>query len=332
MPLAAPAFLCFALALALSALPRVRAHGYVGAVGIDGTIYQGNVPNNPTGPSPIRLISTIDPVKGADNPNLSCGQNAQNAALVVPANPASAVTFAWSGGPGFNWPHNTGPLMTYMAECEGTTCDKYNATNAKWFKIDEVGKKSDGTTWVQQDIMNGANFTVNLPATLKAGQYLIRHEIIALHLATTIGGAEFYPSCTQVNVGGDQSGVPNATVSFPGAYSDTDPGIYDPDVFDAGAPYIFPGPPIASLITSNRDSTPISQTISPIASAASPSNSASPPNSAAMPSGSSSITSADVVCRITAQGDQHQQQALFRVPRHLARAVRRLVRRAGFPA
>ncbi|OCH91552.1 hypothetical protein OBBRIDRAFT_519691 [Obba rivulosa] len=313
-----------AFALALSLLSEVCAHGFVSAVGIDGTIYQGNVPNNPTGPSPIRLISTIDPVKGADNPNLSCGQNAQNAAQVVPATPGSAVTFAWSGGPGFNWPHNTGPLMTYMAECEGTTCDKYHATDAKWFKISEVGKQSNGT-WVQQNIMNGANFTLNLPATLKAGQYLIRHEIIALHLATTVGGAEFYPSCTQVDVGGDQTGVPNATVSFPGAYSDTDPGIYDPNVFDANAPYIFPGPPIASLISSNGSSSPVSQTANPIASSPSPLNTATSPNSAAMPSGSGA--SADAVCRISAQGNQ--PQALFSVPQHFAHAVRRLVRRVG---
>lgn len=43
-------------------------------------------------------------------------------------------------------------MMTYLAECTGTTCDKFDAANAKWFKIDEVGKKSDGKTWKQQDI------------------------------------------------------------------------------------------------------------------------------------------------------------------------------------
>ena len=56
----------------------------------------------PTEDSPIRLIDDIDPVKGASNPNLSCGQNAQNAALVVPANPGSQVAFSWSGGGGGN--------------------------------------------------------------------------------------------------------------------------------------------------------------------------------------------------------------------------------------
>ena len=42
--------------------------------------------------------------------------------------------------------------MTYMALCEDTTCDKYDATNANWFKIDEAGLKPDGSGWWQEDI------------------------------------------------------------------------------------------------------------------------------------------------------------------------------------
>lgn len=45
-----------------------------------------------------------------------------------------------------------------------------------------------------------------------------------------MGGAEFYPSCTQVLIGGSGNTQPDITVSFPGAYHDDDPGIYDPDV------------------------------------------------------------------------------------------------------
>lgn len=52
--------------------------------------------------SPIRLIDDVDPVKGTSNPNMACGQHAQNAALVVPANPGSKVTFDWASGQGGN--------------------------------------------------------------------------------------------------------------------------------------------------------------------------------------------------------------------------------------
>jgi hypothetical protein len=69
----------------------------------------------------------------------------------------------------------------------------------------------------------------NLPKTLAAGNYLMRHEIIALHLGSEPGGAEFYVVCGQLKVGGNQSGAPapSELVSFPGGYTDTDPGILD---------------------------------------------------------------------------------------------------------
>ena len=87
------------------------------------------------------------------------------------------------------------------------------------------------------------------------GEYLVRHEIISLQNAVAAGGAEFYPSCTQIKVSGSQSGTPNQTVSFPGAYSDTDPGILDPNVYSPGSPYVFPGPPVSNLASASDMST-----------------------------------------------------------------------------
>ncbi|KAI9437318.1 glycosyl hydrolase family 61-domain-containing protein [Lactarius indigo] len=230
----------------LALLPSVAAHGFVTKVVIDGKTYSGNVPNAKPTDSPIRQIADIGPVKGASNPDLNCGLSAQLATEVAPANPGSNLQFFWGNPGGSNWPHDTGPLMTYMAACDTTTCDKFNGSSAKWFKIDQIGRKSSGD-WYQQDVMNGSPVAVTLPTEVAPGDYLVRHEIIALHLAVSLGGAEFYPSCTQIRVGGSQSGTPNQTVSFPGAYSDNDPGIYDPNVYDNNAPYVFPGPPVSNL-------------------------------------------------------------------------------------
>ena len=93
-----PCFI-FALSPLLSLLPSATAHGYVTKVVIDGTSYSGNVPAAQPSDSPIRQISDISPVKGADNPSLNCGLNAQLATMVVPANPGSVVEFYW-GDPG----------------------------------------------------------------------------------------------------------------------------------------------------------------------------------------------------------------------------------------
>ena len=98
--------------------------------------------------------------------------------------------------------------------------------------------------------------TAQIPSNLKAGNYMVRHEIISLQNAVAQGGAEFYPSCSQLNVGGSQTGTPQQSdlVNFPGAYKDTDPGIYDPDVYNPGASYTFPGPNVASFISGSSSS------------------------------------------------------------------------------
>ncbi|KAF8623797.1 hypothetical protein AX15_006189 [Amanita polypyramis BW_CC] len=227
----------------------VAAHGFVHQVIIDGQAFPGNSPGSNSVQSIIRTISTIDPVKGAMSSEMNCGWNPQPAALVGDAMPGSTVAFDWRAISLSSWFHNTGPIMTYMASCGDTTCDKYNTAQAKWFLIDRQGQSSNGT-WAQASLTQGAMATVKIPSNLAAGNYMIRSEIIALQNAVSEGGAEFYPSCTQLRVGGSQSGMPSSSdlVSLPGAYKDSDPGILDPNVYNPGASYTFPGPSVASFI------------------------------------------------------------------------------------
>lgn len=73
--------------------------------------------------------------------------------------------------------------------------------------------------------MHGNVAEAQIPPTLAAGNYLIRTEIIALHLAATEEGkVEFCVSCSQLRVGGNKTGVPKSTdlVSLPGVYKDSD--------------------------------------------------------------------------------------------------------------
>lgn len=234
----------------LALLPSmVAGHGFVQDITLDGKFFKGNpVGGPPTGPSAIRQVNSQNPIKGAMNRNVNCGNGATPASLVLDANPGSKLTFNWRAADGSKWPHNTGPILTYMASCGNTTCDKFDPINAKWFKIKQEGRKSNGD-WQQVDLFNGGVSNASIPDTLAPGNYMVRHEIIALHLATSFGGAEFYEGCIQLRVGGDQTGAPQPSdfVSLPGAYSDNDPGIFDPNAFDAGSPYVFPGPPVTNL-------------------------------------------------------------------------------------
>ena len=107
----------FALSPLLSLLPSVAGHGYVTNVTIDGTSYAGNVPNAEPFASPIRQISDISPVKGADNPSLNCGLNAQLASMVVPANPGSVMDFYWGDPDGSNVSFSRFPYVKLFQSC-----------------------------------------------------------------------------------------------------------------------------------------------------------------------------------------------------------------------
>jgi lytic cellulose monooxygenase (C1-hydroxylating) len=71
-------------------------------------------------------------------------------------------------------------------------------------------------------IANGGWSYFTMPSCVAPGQYLLRAEIIALHNAKSQGGAQFYVSCAQIQVTGSGSKT-GSTMSFPGAYSATDP-------------------------------------------------------------------------------------------------------------
>jgi len=182
----------------------------------------------------------------------------------VDANPGDEVKFSWVNGEEGPWVHNTGPVMTYMASCGSVGCANFDSANAEFFKISELGKKADGSTWFMSDLNAGLNATTSatIPTNLPAGEYILRHELIALQLGMSVGGAEFYPACLQIRLGGNNATVAAAsssntmpsgskTVTFPGGYSDNDPGIFDPDVYNPGSSYTFPGPPLVGAAVSD---------------------------------------------------------------------------------
>ncbi|PPQ70718.1 hypothetical protein CVT24_000833 [Panaeolus cyanescens] len=98
-------------------------------------------------------------------------------------------------------------------------------TGKTWFKIWEWAPRWTASTGLIFDSINIDRFNFTIPKNVPNGQYLLRGEQIALHLSGSTNGAQFYVGCAQINVVGGGSGSPGPTVSFPGAYSATDPGI-----------------------------------------------------------------------------------------------------------
>ncbi|THH08453.1 hypothetical protein EW145_g2693 [Phellinidium pouzarii] len=283
---------------------RVSAHGGPRYVSIDGTTYEGANGVSASSNSAVRKVSTGDPVTDVTSNNLICGQNAQTAPNVATAKPGSFLQFYWENEGSGNWVHNTGPIMTYMASCSGDCTLFIPDSSTEWFKIEEDGEAQSGAsgTWAQAAITTGAPANVTIPSGLAAGNYLVRHELIALQNSQSIGGAEFYPSCLQLTVTGNDSGKPNTTVHFPGAYTANDPGIlgnfYNPDVV-----YVFPGGPIVSISDSGSSGSSSSSVSSSSHSgrasttAADTSGFASP--TATLVSASSTASAANVQCSIS---------------------------------
>jgi len=65
--------------------------------------------------------------------------------------------------------------------------------NASWFKIGEMGLPSSNPDYWATEVLNDncGHFDVKIPTGIAAGNYLLRAEVIALHVASSVGGAQY---------------------------------------------------------------------------------------------------------------------------------------------
>ncbi|KAK4231625.1 family 61 putative glycoside hydrolase [Podospora fimiseda] len=246
----------------LTTAATVLAHGYVDNATINNQLYQFYQPYQDPymgewAPKRIsRPVYSNGPVENVTSIDLQCGGISSEGKIGSSPAPLHALAFA---GQEVNlrwtyWPDShMGPVITWMSRCPDTGCNEWQPEDKKvWFKIKDGGRETVDKTW-PDDVWastpfmfhgnKGYNYTI--PACLKPGFYLVRHEIIALHSAWAEGGAQFYPSCHQLEVKGDGDVVvddENLLVGFPGAYEANHPGIHV-NVWNAGG-YTIPGPKV----------------------------------------------------------------------------------------
>lgn len=146
-----------------------------------------------------------------------------------------------------------GPVLAYMTKVSNAaTADG----STGWFKVFEDGWKKNPSGWGGGDDYWGVKdlnaccgkINVKIPSDIPAGDYLLRAEVIALHTASGVGGAQPYATCYQLRVTGGGSASP-ATVNFPGAYSASHPGI-QVNIHTQMTSYSIPGPAVYSGGTS----------------------------------------------------------------------------------
>ena len=104
--------------------------------------------------------------------------------------------------------------MNYIAKCQGNCSTFKGDSGAIWSKISQKGFENG--KWASDELItNGFKWDVQIPASLAPGDYLLRHENLALHEGEYLGGAQFYPVCVQLTVGGNGTKIPGG-LSFPG--------------------------------------------------------------------------------------------------------------------
>lgn len=89
-------------------------------------------------------------------------------------------------------------------------------------------------------ISNNNSWLLKIPSDLASGNYVLRHEIIALHSADESDGAQNYPQCFNLAITGTGSLRPTGT---PGKslYSESESGILL-DIYKKLDGYQIPGP------------------------------------------------------------------------------------------
>ena len=238
---------------AIVSFSRVTAHGVVSGIVADGVYYQGYTPSlqyqNPppkvVGWSIPEDLSTgfVDP-NNYTTPEIICHLGATPGQASASVKAGGTVTLEWTP-----WPvSHHGPVIDYLANCNGE-CTMVDKTTLKFNKIDGVGlindKPAPGTWASDQLIANNNSWTVTIPTSIAPGNYVLRHEIIALHSAENADGAQNYPQCINLQITGSGTNSLASGTLGKVLYTSTDPGVLV-NIYTTLTSYLVPGPPLMS--------------------------------------------------------------------------------------
>jgi cellulase len=237
-----------ALGALASILDLVSAHGFVTGIKAGSSWTLGSDPNWFYQPSNTRIQTagwdSLNQDLGFVEPNslgstdINCHKSATAGRLYASVAAGQSIQLPWN-----KWPSDShkGPLINYIAPCNGD-CTTLTPGSLKWSKISQAGL-SNGAWPTDPLPTNNFTATVTIPSKLKAGNYVLRHEIIALHSASNDNGAQFYPQCLNLKVTGSGTVAPTAGVAGTALYKKTDPGVLY-NIYNGQTTYTIPGPAV----------------------------------------------------------------------------------------
>lgn len=122
----------------------------------------------------------------------------------------------------------------------------------EFFKIAERGLVKGDSYWAQDELCvanatdgKGKMWDVVIPAGLKKGAYVMRHEPISIQ--DNSGVAQLYPQCVNLEVGGDGTVLPEGILGEK-LYDPNSPSFLSGPNYPKGSKtYKIPGPPLADF-------------------------------------------------------------------------------------
>jgi cellulase len=232
-----------------------QAHGILSAIKVDGTDFKAYDPSFQYQTPPPEVIEWscpecqdqgfVEPSMYTDATKIACHKDATAGAKVAKVAAGGTIDVTWN-----TWPasHN-GPVIDYLAKVDDATSAK--ASDLSFFKIDEAG--FDSGKWATEKLIaNDLTWSVKVPESIAPGQYVLRHEIIALHSAGQENGAQNYPKCINIEVTGSGTETPAGTAANK-LYTPDDAGI-KVSIYGDNSGYKIPGPALFSGASSGSGS------------------------------------------------------------------------------
>ena len=195
----------------------------------------------------------LDP-SNYQSPDIICHVGAKPGQLSLTVAAGESIGLQWS-----SWPSSHhGNKVNYLANCRGK-CEEVDKTKLEFNKIDErglihsnpdypIGEFINDVTagyWAGDELRdNGKKAWFKVPEWLAAGNYVLRHELMALHNAMAEGaGIQHYPQCINLIVtGGGSDSLESGTLGTD-LYRRDQPGVVV-NIFRNPGEYTVPGPEV----------------------------------------------------------------------------------------
>lgn len=133
-------------------------------------------------------------------------------------------------------------MVQLRADARGKQQQGVDKTKLQFFEIGQSALvDSAADVWAGNVmIKNNLTWFIKIPTAIAPGNYVLRHEAIALHAAGQENGAQNYPFCFNLAVASSGTDKP-AGKPILGMFSSTDPGIKFDLFARKGGAYPMPG-------------------------------------------------------------------------------------------